>query len=601
MAQANLKAVITAEDKASNVIGGVGASFGKLAGAMAVGQIAANALTSAIGVVTDAIKNNLGSAIKRVDTLNNSARTFDNMGFAADTVSESMKALEASIMGLPTPLDGAVRGMTALAATYGDVKLGQKVFTALNDAIIGFGGSADSVNNAVLQLSQLPMDGPLDAQTWMSLRNSGLTPVLVAMAKDMGMGVNEMKQKFGEGELKVKDFTDALVKMDEKGGGGLKNLQQIAKDATSGISTGWENMQTAITRGIASIIKAIGSQKISIAISNIGKYFEKSLKQIAIITPGVIEWLTKVTTNIINVAKQVAEYLSPKFAALGKTITEFMPTATRLWQEVLAPLAKVFGEVLVVAIGLLVDAINLLFTVLQPVITWMLDNKWVVLALAGAFTYLGVVMNFSNIVSAFTGAMDLVIGKLAATQTTASNLATFLTGTGAASFGIIAAAAVVAGILIVDAGNKAKAAWDNAQKSIDAASKSDDAVISRLRDLAKNGNAEQQARAKSQLQKLAATGAFASGGFTGRGMTNDIAGVVHKGEYVIPKSGVDQNTGMPKIKLNDRQPANINITVQAGAYMGNKQDARKYAQEIFKALQDVAQSNGMTVGQMIGQ
>ena len=38
---------------------------------------------------------------------------------------------------------------------------------------------------------------------------------------------------------------------------------------------------------------------------------------------------------------------------------------------------------------------------------------------------------------------------------------------------------------------------------------------------------------------------FASGGFTGRGGTNEPAGIVHRGEYVIPKRFVNQSTGLP--------------------------------------------------------
>ncbi len=40
---------------------------------------------------------------------------------------------------------------------------------------------------------------------------------------------------------------------------------------------------------------------------------------------------------------------------------------------------------------------------------------------------------------------------------------------------------------------------------------------------------------------------FASGGYTGRGGVNQVAGLVHKGEYVVPKRQVDQSTGMPMI------------------------------------------------------
>ena len=39
---------------------------------------------------------------------------------------------------------------------------------------------------------------------------------------------------------------------------------------------------------------------------------------------------------------------------------------------------------------------------------------------------------------------------------------------------------------------------------------------------------------------------FAAGGFTGRGGKYDVAGEVHRGEYVIPQEGVDQSRGLPK-------------------------------------------------------
>ena len=39
---------------------------------------------------------------------------------------------------------------------------------------------------------------------------------------------------------------------------------------------------------------------------------------------------------------------------------------------------------------------------------------------------------------------------------------------------------------------------------------------------------------------------FSSGGYTGRGGMYEEAGIVHKGEYVLPKRMVDQKTGLPK-------------------------------------------------------
>lgn len=253
----------------------------------AIAGIASAATSKAMSILTGSID----TAVKRVDTLNSAQKTFQYMGFAASDSAAAVKAVTASIQGLPTPLDGAIRGMTSLAATYGDVKLGQKVFTALNDAILGFGGSADMVSNAIQQVSQLPLDGPLDAQTWNSLRNSGLTPVLVAMGKDMGKSVSQLKSDFGDGTLKVQDFVNELTKLDTQGGGGLVKLSDIAHNATSGISTGFANMQTAVARGLANIIQAVGQKNISNAIAAIGAAFEKVLNIVAKSIPVVIGYI----------------------------------------------------------------------------------------------------------------------------------------------------------------------------------------------------------------------------------------------------------------------------------------------------------------------
>lgn len=49
-----------------------------------------------------------------------------------------------------------------------------------------------------------------------------------------------------------------------------------------------------------------------------------------------------------------------------------------------------------------------------------------------------------------------------------------------------------------------------------------------------------------QLTAKLNAGTYAQGGYTGPGGTNQPAGIVHRGEYVIPKRDVNQNTGLPK-------------------------------------------------------
>lgn len=247
---------------------------------MAVAKVGLAAVASAAIAVGAIIISNFDNAIKRVDTLKNSARTFENMGFSADIVKRSMSALEKSIKGLPTSLDEAVRGVQMISASTNDLGKSQKIFSALNNAIIGFGGTSADVTNSVLQLSQAFAGGRIDAQTWNSMLNSGLAPALTAIARTMGITTKALKDGLSDGTISVEQFQDALIGMNEKGGAGMQSFQKISQDATKGIGTGWQNLNTAVTRGIAKVIEAIGSEKISQGITNFGTVLEKALTQV---------------------------------------------------------------------------------------------------------------------------------------------------------------------------------------------------------------------------------------------------------------------------------------------------------------------------------
>ena len=226
----------------------------------------AGAVAGVVSALTNkmvgAVTNSVDAAIKRVDTLNNSSRVFKNMGFAAGDVDDAMSALNKSILGLPTSLDEAVSGTELLASSTSDIKGSQAIYTAMNDAILGFGGSSADVSNAVRQLSQDLAGGRIQAQTWNSMLNSGLGPALNAISKDMGMTTKDLKDGLSDGSVSVSKFTGELTKLDRQGGGGMASFSKIVKDSTSGIGTGMDNAQTAIARGVADIIKSIGSANI---------------------------------------------------------------------------------------------------------------------------------------------------------------------------------------------------------------------------------------------------------------------------------------------------------------------------------------------------
>lgn len=60
---------------------------------------------------------------------------------------------------------------------------------------------------------------------------------------------------------------------------------------------------------------------------------------------------------------------------------------------------------------------------------------------------------------------------------------------------------------------------------------------------------------------------YADGGYTGMGGKNEIAGIVHRGEYVVPKSEVNQITKVPYFMEQPRMFAQGKYTAQSGTTM----------------------------------
>lgn len=307
-----------ASKKAVSGLGKVTSGLGIMLGGIGkvVGKVGLGALLTIGNKAFNAVSSNVDSAIKRIDTLANSSRAFQNMGFSADTTAKAMKNISKAIEGLPTALDDSVSNVQLLAASTGDLDKSVDIYKALNDAILGFGGDANMANNAIVQLSQSFSNGKVDAQTWNSMINSGLGPTLNALAKQMGITTGELKEGLSEGKISVNDFQDALIKLDKEGGGGLKSLDQIAKDSTKGISTSLANAKTAMVRGTAELIKSV----------------DEMLKNMNL--PTISEFITTAGTNMENFMKKVAAVM-PEIAKNFKWVGDVFDGIKEIFANVM--------------------------------------------------------------------------------------------------------------------------------------------------------------------------------------------------------------------------------------------------------------------------
>lgn len=267
---------------------------------------AGNLIAKGLSTVFAKVSSGLDTAIARVDTLNNSQKVFTAMGYTADATSESMATLNSYLDGLPTSMTTAVKAVQSLSASFGGIEKGTQVFIDMNNAGLAFGSTTEQIENAIMQLGQTSLDGPLDAQTWNSLRNSGFSPVFAAMAKEAKISVGELKEQFsGNGTKTVGDFLEALHRLNTQGSGDMESLSSLARKNTEGIGTALENVQNRIGKAIAKIIDHIGSEKIAKAINDISSSFS----QMADVVIGVIDFIAEhwnVISPILGVIGTVA-------------------------------------------------------------------------------------------------------------------------------------------------------------------------------------------------------------------------------------------------------------------------------------------------------
>lgn len=229
---------------------------GKSMGAVLTGAIA-GASALALSKATSLVTNSIGNAVKRVDTINNFPKMMKNLGYSADDASKSIKKMGDRLAGLPTALDTMTGMVTQLAPLTGGLDQATEVALALNNAMLAGGKSTEMQANAMEQYTQMLAIGKVDMGAWRSLVSAmpGQMDQLSVALLGAGNKSMDLYEAMKDGTISFDQFNDALLDLNANGIEGFASFEKQARDSTDGIQTGWANMQTGITRGVAKIVE----------------------------------------------------------------------------------------------------------------------------------------------------------------------------------------------------------------------------------------------------------------------------------------------------------------------------------------------------------
>ncbi|CAB4151935.1 hypothetical protein UFOVP585_43 [uncultured Caudovirales phage] len=594
MANTNVKAVITAEDRSGAVLKGFANSV-------------------------DSVSSKIKSSLK-VASVAFATATVASAGFAIKSSAE----FEQTRIGLENMLGGADKARQVLADVSKFASATPFEFPELAGSVkqlIAFGFNAEDAIGTMKQLGDVSsaIGAPIGDLSYLmgTLRTQGRAftidlrqfasrgiPIYEYLAKVLKVDTTQINDLVEAGKIGFPEVQKAFSMMTSEGGKFYGSMAKQSKSLSGLFSTLKDNiMQTG--RELVGItqegdIKA-GSlfdrlrNGTAFIVDNLPKAILAVQSVVSDMLPTLIQW----KNNIVDVAKQVGDYLNPKLQALWNTVkNDLVPALEKFWKEILEPMMPVLGQVFVGAIGLAIDALNGLITATSSIIGFMAEHKTAVEVLAIAFGTLATAMTLNTIFTALT------VGFTTLTTTTIPAVISSFTAMGLA----LPVTAIVAGVaIILFELSKIYDAYQDIQRiNAEVADEQNSINVNIDQMLKKQGASAnlykiQQSSGYTGQSRLydqngVVTGGYAEGGFTGRGGENDVAGIVHKGEYVVPQSQVDQTTGMPKIGGQNT----VNITVQAGAFMGSKQDAREYARLIMEAMRDVASSKNMSIQEMMG-
>lgn len=269
------------------------------------------------------IESSFSGAINRMDTIANSYRTFEAMNFDSSVVESSITDLEDRILGLPTTLNDAISQVTMLSAITNDLPKSVRIFDAFNNAILAFGGNQEKANRAITQFSQAMGTGKVDARTYLSLTEAGMSPALAKVAEMLGYSsenMGEFKSALGEGEVSIEEFTDALILLNENGYDTMRALNSLAKEnAIKSIGSSMVVMQTQIQKGWQSIIQEISDTLEALGYGSIAQNIAKFGNFIRDGMTGISDFINQNRGTI----GEFLDWLIDKFNALKEELSKF--------------------------------------------------------------------------------------------------------------------------------------------------------------------------------------------------------------------------------------------------------------------------------------
>ena len=275
-------------------------------------------MASALGLVAvaskafDVLKDSIGGAVERFDTLNKFPVVMQALGYSARDTAKSTAILKKGVDGLPTTLQDVTSVAQQLAPLTGSATKASKSAIALNNAFLASGASAADSSRGLEQYTQMLSTGKVDMMSWRTLMET-MPIALRKVANSFGFtgksAEQDLYKALQSGQITMDQLNDRFIKLNK----GQNGFAELAKKNSAGIMTSFTNLKNSVKNNLADMLTDINKGFKNAGLGSIAQVLDNLKYAINGAFKAIGPAVTVATSVILNFAKVVGSVLGGLF------------------------------------------------------------------------------------------------------------------------------------------------------------------------------------------------------------------------------------------------------------------------------------------------
>lgn len=266
-------------------------------------------LVAVAGKAFSVVKDSIGGAIDRFDTLNKYPVVMDALEYSARDVAKSSKLMQKGIDGLPTSLQDITSVAQQLAPLTGSATKASKSALALNNAFLASGASVADTSRGLQQYTQMLSTGKVDMMSYRTLMETmpiALRKVANAFGFTGKSAEQDLYNALQSGQISVDQLNDKFIELNK----GQNGFAQLAKKNSAGIATSFANLKASVVKNLGNMLTAINNGFSKAGFGSIAQVLDNMKVGINGAFTAITPIVTQATTVILNSLRSMFDFVN---------------------------------------------------------------------------------------------------------------------------------------------------------------------------------------------------------------------------------------------------------------------------------------------------